>query len=112
HAIVATKAATQVFAHLAKIIVYGTPLLLAGADQATAAALPPPWAFALFLPLSMAGTWCGGAVPGRLTRGDFPPRGRRVGPAGGGLFLIPGGPPPVGAGPRAPAGRTPFLKIR
>lgn len=29
HQIVATKAATQVFSHLAKILVYGTPLLLA-----------------------------------------------------------------------------------
>ncbi|MEO8115645.1 MAG: TSUP family transporter, partial [Phenylobacterium sp.] len=30
HAIVATKAATQVFAHLAKIVVYGGPLFMAG----------------------------------------------------------------------------------
>ncbi|HMO42764.1 MAG TPA: TSUP family transporter [Phenylobacterium sp.] len=90
HAIVATKAATQVFAHLAKIIVYGTPLLLAGADQATAAALPPPWAFALFLPLSMAGTWCGGLILERITDVNFRRWTRWIVTAVGVLYLIQG----------------------
>ena len=66
HAIVATKAATQVFAHLAKILVYGTPLLTSRAQD-----LPPWWMFAIAIPLSMAGTAVGGWILDRITDVDF-----------------------------------------
>jgi uncharacterized membrane protein YfcA len=66
HAIVATKAATQVLAHLAKIAVYGAPLI-----AARASGLPPIWAFALAIPLSMAGTALGGAILERMNDVGF-----------------------------------------
>jgi uncharacterized membrane protein YfcA len=66
HAIVATKAATQVFAHLAKIVVYGAPLIGAGGKG-----LPPWWVFALAIPLSMAGTAVGGVILDRLSDVNF-----------------------------------------
>ena len=66
HAIVATKAATQVFAHLAKILVYGAPLL-----TAQTAGMPPWWMFAIAIPLSMAGTVVGGRILDRITDVDF-----------------------------------------
>ncbi len=66
HAIVATKAATQVFAHLAKIVVYGAPLFAAGGKG-----MPPWWVFALAIPLSMAGTAVGGVILDRLNDVDF-----------------------------------------
>jgi uncharacterized membrane protein YfcA len=66
HQIVATKAATQVFSHLAKIIVFGAPLL--GNHEA---GLPPAWVFALAIPLSMLGTVCGGWVLNRISDVDF-----------------------------------------
>jgi uncharacterized membrane protein YfcA len=66
HAIVATKAATQVFSHLAKIVVYGAPLLAAGEPG-----LPPLWAFALALPLSVVGTVLGGRILDRMSDVNF-----------------------------------------
>lgn len=66
HQIVATKAATQVFSHLAKIIVYGAPLL--AAPKGT---LPPWWLFALAIPASMLGTVAGGWVLDRISDVDF-----------------------------------------
>jgi uncharacterized protein len=66
HEIVATKAATQVFSHLAKIIVYGLPFLLRGQ-----AGLPPLWLFALAIPASMLGTTAGGWVLDRMTDVNF-----------------------------------------
>ena len=66
HAIVATKAATQVFSHLAKIVVYGAPLI--GARDS---GLPPLWIFLLAVPLSMAGTVVGGQVLERMSDVDF-----------------------------------------
>jgi uncharacterized membrane protein YfcA len=66
HAIVATKAATQVFAHLAKILVYGAPLV-----AGVGAAMPPLWVFALAIPLSMAGTAVGGLILNRMTDVNF-----------------------------------------
>lgn len=66
HQIVATKAATQIFSHLAKIIVYGTPLLVAGTG-----AVPPWWLFALAIPASMLGTTAGGWVLDRLSDASF-----------------------------------------
>lgn len=62
HAIVATKAATQVFSHLAKIVVYGAPLLTSRPED-----MPPVWLFALAIPLSMLGTVVGGRILDRMT---------------------------------------------
>jgi len=66
HQIVATKAATQVFSHLAKIAVFGLPML-AMRDEA----MPDAWVFALAIPLSMAGTVAGGWVLARISDGNF-----------------------------------------
>ena len=66
HQIVATKAATQVFSHLAKILVYGTPLL-----AAPKAVMPPIWVFAIAIPASMLGTAAGGWVLDRISDVDF-----------------------------------------
>lgn len=66
HAIVATKAATQVFSHLAKILVYGAPLF-AGAAKGL-----PSWpVFALAIPLSMLGTVVGGRILDRMSDVNF-----------------------------------------
>jgi uncharacterized membrane protein YfcA len=66
HAIVATKAATQVFSHLAKILVYGAPLFASGAKGL------PPWpVFALAIPLSMLGTVVGGRILDRMSDVNF-----------------------------------------
>jgi uncharacterized membrane protein YfcA len=66
HAIVATKAATQVFSHLSKIVVYGMPLLAASGKG-----MPPLWVFVLAVPLSMAGTVAGGRILNRMTDVNF-----------------------------------------
>jgi uncharacterized protein len=66
HQIVATKAATQVFSHAAKIVVYGAPFL-----GAARSALPPWWVFALAIPASMLGTTAGGVVLDKITDVDF-----------------------------------------
>ena len=66
HEIVATKAATQVFSHLAKVVVYGAPLLAAHGKGL------PPWpVFAAAVPLSMAGTVVGGRVLERMSDVHF-----------------------------------------
>jgi uncharacterized membrane protein YfcA len=66
HAIVATKAATQVFAHLAKIVVYGAPLF-----AGSGIGMPPWWVFLLAIPLSMGGTAVGGLILNRMTDVNF-----------------------------------------
>jgi uncharacterized protein len=66
HQIVATKAATQVFSHLAKIIVYGLPFL-----TLSKSAQPPLWVFALAIPASMLGTTAGGWVLDRMSDVNF-----------------------------------------
>jgi uncharacterized membrane protein YfcA len=66
HQIVATKAATQVFSHLMKIIVYGAPLLAVGGKG-----VPPLWVFAFAVPMSMLGTAAGGVVLERLSDINF-----------------------------------------
>lgn len=66
HAIVATKAATQVFAHLAKIVVYGSPLIAGGGKG-----LPPWYVFVLAVPLSMLGTVVGGQILDRMSDVNF-----------------------------------------
>jgi uncharacterized membrane protein YfcA len=66
HKIVSTKAATQVFSHLAKVLVYGAPLLGNGGRG-----MPPAWVFVLAVPLAMAGTVLGGRILDRLTDKHF-----------------------------------------
>jgi len=66
HQIVATKAATQVFSHIMKIVVYGAPLLAVHGKG-----LPPLWVFAVAVPLSMLGTSLGGLVLDRLSDVNF-----------------------------------------
>jgi uncharacterized membrane protein YfcA len=83
HAIVATKAATQVFAHLAKIVVYGAPLAMAGGKG-----LPPLWVFALAVPLSMAGTMVGGGILDRMSDVNFKRWTRWIVTAVGVLYLV------------------------
>jgi uncharacterized protein len=83
HAIVATKAATQVFAHLAKIVVYGSPLLVGGNIG-----LPPWWVFALAMPLSMLGTFAGGAILDRMSDVNFKRWTRWIVTAVGAGYLI------------------------
>jgi uncharacterized membrane protein YfcA len=66
HQIVATKAATQVVSHLAKVMLYGAPLLLASGS------LPlSPAVFVLAIPMSMLGTVIGGRVLDRMTDKGF-----------------------------------------
>ncbi len=66
-AIVATKSATQVMAHLVKIAFWSMPVIA----TAGLAAMPPVWLFALAIPLSMTGTWLGGLVLDRMNDVDF-----------------------------------------
>ncbi len=84
HSIVATKAATQVFSHLAKIAVYGGPMLsMAGSHE-----VPPPWFFALAVPLSMAGTVVGGRILDRMNDVDFKRWTRWIITAFGVVYLV------------------------
>ena len=66
HEIVATKAATQVFSHLVKIIVYGAALWRTGVGG-----MPPLWLFAIAIPVSMLGTFAGGRVLDRISDVNF-----------------------------------------
>jgi len=66
HRIVATKAATQVFSHLAKVLVYGAPLVRAGGPG-----MPPTWVFVAAVPLAMLGTVAGGQILDRMTDRRF-----------------------------------------
>lgn len=83
HQIVATKAATQVFAHLAKVIVYGAPLLASRSEN-----MPPAWLFALAVPLSMAGTWVGGRILDRMSDVNFKRWTRWIVTAVGVVYLV------------------------
>ncbi len=66
-AIVATKAVTQVLAHLVKIIFWSLPVITAAGN----AAFPPVWFFVLAVPLSMIGTTLGGKLLERMSDVDF-----------------------------------------
>jgi uncharacterized protein len=83
HSIVATKAATQVFAHLAKIVVYGAPLFAGGAIG-----LPPWWVFAAAIPLSMVGTAVGGLILNQMSDVNFKRWTRWIVTAVGVLYLV------------------------
>lgn len=67
HAIVATKAVTQVLAHFVKIVFWSTPAIMAAGLQA----LPPWWLIAAAAPLSMLGTTLGGKVLDRMSDVNF-----------------------------------------
>ena len=67
HEIVATKAMGQIIGHGVKLIYWGWAVLRASG----LAAMPPWWLFALALPLSFAGTWCGKAVLARMSNKGF-----------------------------------------
>ncbi|MGE0829540.1 MAG: TSUP family transporter [Hyphomonadaceae bacterium] len=67
HQIVATKAATQTLAHIAKIAFYGAPLLALSGETG----LPPWHFFALAAPLAMLGAVLGGKLLDRMTDKSF-----------------------------------------
>jgi uncharacterized membrane protein YfcA len=81
HAVVATKAATQVLSHTAKVLVYGGPLLSGGGD------LPGP-VLLLAVPLSMLGTVVGGRLLDRLSDASFRTATRWVVSAVGVTYLV------------------------
>jgi uncharacterized membrane protein YfcA len=83
HQIVATKAGTQVFSHLAKIFVYGAPLIAVHGQG-----LPPWWVFALAIPLSMAGTAVGGQVLERMDDVNFKRLSRLIVTVTGLVYLV------------------------
>jgi uncharacterized protein len=83
HTIVATKAATQSLAHIAKIVFYGAPLLTAGG-----AGLPPPWFFATMIPISLAGTATGGLILNRFSDAQFKSTTRWLVTAIGAVYLF------------------------
>lgn len=80
HAVVATKAGTQVLSHAAKVVVYGG-LLSAEAGVPYAVVLAA-------VPLSMLGTWLGGRVLDRLTDASFATATRWVVSAIGVAYLV------------------------
>jgi uncharacterized membrane protein YfcA len=80
HAVVATKAGTQVLSHTAKVVVYGG-LLSAGAGVPYGVVLAA-------VPLSMLGTWLGGRVLDRLTDASFTRATRWVVSAIGVAYLV------------------------
>lgn len=67
HQIVATKATTQVIAHLTKIGFWMLPVLMSVSTDT----LPPLWLIAVSIPLSMLGTWMGGKVLEAMTDISF-----------------------------------------
>jgi uncharacterized membrane protein YfcA len=82
HAVVATKAATQVLSHTAKVLIYGGPLL--GGDGAGL-----PWAVLLLaVPLSMLGTTAGGRILDRMSDAGFSSATRWVVSAIGVAYLV------------------------
>lgn len=83
HQIVATKAGTQVFSHLAKVLVYGAPLLKAGG-----AGMPPPWVFAVAIGLVMAGTVAGGRILDRMSDHHFLRWARWITTGIGAVYLV------------------------
>jgi uncharacterized protein len=83
HQIVATKAGAQVFSHLAKITVYGAPLIAVHGRG-----LPPLWVFALAVPLSIAGTIVGGRVLERMDDVNFKRLSRLIVTVTGVVYLV------------------------
>ena len=67
HAIVATKAVTQVLAHTVKICFWSVPVIAAAGVKA----LPPAWLILAAAPLSMLGTTLGAKVLERMSDVNF-----------------------------------------
>ena len=67
HAIVATKAVTQVLAHFVKIVFWSAPVIASSG----LGALPPWWLILAAVPLSMLGTTLGGKVLDRMSDVNF-----------------------------------------
>ncbi len=83
HAIVATKAATQVFSHLAKIVVYGAPLL-----AQPQGGLPPWPVFAAGVGVGLLGTALGGRILDAMSDARFLAWTRLIVTGVGGVYLI------------------------
>ena len=81
HAIVATKAATQVLSHTAKIVIYGGAVVGRGEGL-------PATVLLLAVPLSMLGTVVGGRVLDRLSDASFLSATRWVVTAIGAVYLV------------------------
>ncbi len=82
HAVVATKAATQVPSHTAKVVLYGGPLLAGGGADL------PVLVLLLAVPLSMLGTFVGGRLLDRLSDSGFRTATRWVVSAVGVTYLV------------------------
>ena len=82
HAVVATKAATQVLSHTAKVVLYGGPLLTGGGVDL------PVVVLLLAVPLSMLGTYAGGRLLDRLSDASFRTATRWVVSAVGVTYLV------------------------
>jgi uncharacterized membrane protein YfcA len=82
HAVVATKAATQVLSHTAKVVLYGGPLLAGGGTDL------PVLVLLLAVPLSMLGTAVGGRLLDRLSDASFRAATRWVVSAIGVTYLV------------------------
>lgn len=82
HAVVATKAATQVLSHTAKVVLYGGPLLSGGGADL------PVLVLLLAVPLSMLGTFVGGRLLDRLSDASFRTATRWVVSAIGVTYLV------------------------
>lgn len=84
HQIVATKAATQVLSHLAKIVFYGAPFLLGAETNG----MPPLWFFLLAAPLAMLGGVLGGRLLDAMSDKSFLSWTRWIVTALGALYLV------------------------
>lgn len=84
HQIVATKAATQVLSHLAKVMFYGAPILLAFETDG----MPPLWFFIVATPLAMLGGVIGGRILDHLTDKSFLSWTRWIVTGLGALYLV------------------------
>lgn len=82
HAVVATKAATQVLSHTAKVVLYGGPLLTGGGADL------PVLVLLAAVPLSMLGTFVGGRLLDRLSDASFRTATRWVVSAVGVTYLV------------------------
>lgn len=84
HQIVSTKAATQAFSHVVKMVFYGVPLF----QSAHASGLPPWWFFVAATPLAMLGAVLGGRVLETLSDVNFLKYTRYIVTALGAVYLV------------------------
>lgn len=86
HAVVATKAAVTVLAHIVKLAYYGAPLLAQSPDSARTVGV----LFLISLPFTIAGTWVGSRLLQRFTDDSFRRWTRLIVTGLGALYLIQG----------------------